>query len=97
MTTTSRINKLDAALTAAGFKFAGGWAYGSETDDAPDYTTLKEARADLRIGQDMHVAYTDSADKRHWVLLIPTNGEDMISDYSVSSEAFEVAVGEVSA
>lgn len=80
-------------LRSYGFDFERAFAVGSGAFwDEPDYTTVSGMLDDVSLGQDVHVYFRNHAGRAGWVLLIPSNGRDMVSDYSIGNPAFAVAV-----
>ena len=81
-------------LGSHGFDFDGAYAVGSEAWwDEPDYTTVSGMLEDLSIGQDVYAYFrSHTVGRCGWILMIPSNGSEMVSNYSIGNEAFVAAV-----
>ena len=97
--------RLIGALAHRGFEFTGAscaWP-ADGCGDGWDYDTVESMLADVALGQDVVVQMSRDGSRAGSILLIPSNGPDMVSDWTTTMDhanipsPFERAMLEVTA
>ena len=84
-------HELVKALNAAGWEFVGARALGTWHLAGFDYNSVGDMLDDMALGQDVYAIFSDGK-VQTWVMFIPSNGEDVVSDYACSHDTFMAAV-----